>query len=656
MCGICGSYSQNTMRPKEMVDLQNMNQALKHRGPDDEGYLFINDKGTPVELKGTDTISALGHLPPINNFNMTDKPVLCMGHRRLSILDVSKKGHQPMQDHATGSWIVFNGEIYNYIELRETLQSKGHVFLSDTDTEVVLKAYNEWGVDCLHRFNGMWAFVIWDPDKKQLFCARDRFGVKPFYYARQNGQFLFASEIKSLLQHSAIPKKENERIIWDYLYLSLADHTSETFFEDIFQLMPGHFMIVNAHGELNIKRYYKLKYRADLGQHEERGFDKTSKEFFNIFEDAVNIRLRSDVPVGSYLSGGIDSSSILCMVEQSLDKLSYRFKTFSSVSSNKLFDEKEYMDEIIKKIDIDPVFHMPDPKALNKDIDQLVYYQDEPFNSLAIYAQWSLMKTVKSNEIKVILAGDGADEILCGYASPYTSLFLLDLLKSGRLFDYYKEFKGFGAKLSFLHTLRSFYWLMPSFIRKPIRAKLNVVPKIIDRDFLNTYLWREEMWIDKLYSSSLQKRLYHDMTESILPHELRFRERNAMAFSIEERQPFLDYRLVELCYAAPAVYKIYMGWRKYLLRKAMNGYLPPSIQWRKKKLGFGTHELRWIDQITLKNTDRLRSSPYINESMFASYANSNKINSPIMINELWSFYNLELWMETFKLNENQSHY
>jgi asparagine synthase (glutamine-hydrolysing) len=648
MCGICGIFSNTGLDRRDVRDIQEMNRVLKHRGPDDEGYALINTCNETLHLRGDDTIPELKHLMHINDVKSSVRYDLCMGHRRLSIIDVSARGHQPMIDAESGSWIVFNGEIYNYVEIRSDLIQKGHSFRTLTDTEVILKAYREWGTDCLSHFNGMWAFALWDSEKNLLFCSRDRFGVKPFYYFFDGKTFVFSSEIKSLLRHSQVPKSLNEKIAWDYLVLTLIDHCEETFFEGIMQLLPGHFLTVNLSGEIYIKQYYKLNFLNEIGHYDKIKLENLSQRFLEILEDSVKIRLRSDVPVASYLSGGIDSSTLLCMVQRFASQLPYEFTTFSAVYDDANFDERQYIMQVIHEKKINPLFFEPQKASFAAELNQVVYQQDEPFLSTAIYAQWALLKKIRENGIKVILTGDGADEVLCGYPNPYISLYLLDLLKAGRFPELFAELKAHGYGRGFIHALKGTYWHFPSSIRIPIRKTFRIKPKIIKKDFFSEYLWREKMWMDLLFRSTLQERLYLDMTRFLLPHELRFREKNAMAFSVEERQPFLDYRLVEFCFNMPAVYKIHLGWRKYLLRRAVEGILPSTIQWRKNKLGFGTYELRWfLNTLELCEENNHKGKQYVNFKELSSYSKTVPMDEADKIIELWSFYNFELWMRVF---------
>ena len=314
MCGISGIYNLNN-EPVSRSLLKDMTDVLLHRGPDDEGYILLNSGDGSSDI--------------------------AFGHRRLSIIDLSSSGHQPMPNEDKSIWITYNGEVYNYIELREELEKAGHVFNSKTDTEVIIHAYEAWGEECLRRFNGMWAFAIWDFNKKRLFCARDRLGVKPFYYIYNKKQFAFASEIKSLLK-TGIEKKPNDAIIFDYLAFGLQDHTEDTFFEGVKQLKPAHYLFLE-NGVLRKERYWNIEVNDEIG-----GKENDESRFYDLLRDSVRLRLRSDVPVGTCLSGGLDSSSIVCVMNKLIHDKKMQ-KTFSACSDNKKFDERRYIEDVIEE-------------------------------------------------------------------------------------------------------------------------------------------------------------------------------------------------------------------------------------------------------------------------------------------------------------------
>ena len=312
-------------------------------------------------------------------------------YRRLAIIDLSPDGCQPMTNEDGTLWLVFNGEIYNYIELREELILKGHRFHSKSDSEVILHAYEEWGTDCLRQFNGMWAFAIWDNRQKRLFCARDRFGIKPFYYALVNGSFLFASEIKALLTHPDAGKLPEPETLGTYLAWGVSDHSEKTMFEGIFQLRPAHWMMVTSEGPQEPSRYWDITINPSIQP--EISDDDAASGLLESLLSATRLHLRSDVPVGTCLSGGIDSSTLTVLInnlirDEAPASVGARQKTFSAVFTDKRFDESRYIDEIVNATGVDAYRVEPTPEQLWDDIDRLVWAQDEPFGSLSIYAQY----------------------------------------------------------------------------------------------------------------------------------------------------------------------------------------------------------------------------------------------------------------------------
>ena len=384
MCGIAGQYCFDGRAPDREL-LARMSEQLIHRGPD----------GVGTEVRG------------------------CMGlvHRRLAIIDLSDDGLQPMTNEDKTLWLLFNGEIYNYIELREELVKKGHRFHSQSDTEVILHAYEEWGTGCLQRFNGMWAFALWDEKSQQLFCARDRFGIKPFYYTEIDGSFLFASEIKALVEHPDVGKKPDDEVLGTYLAWGVQDHSARTMFDGILQLKPAHALIVTKEGAHSPYRYWEVSINGSVQS--DTVDEKENGRFLDLLKDATRIHLRSDVAVGTCLSGGIDSSTLAVLInnlirEEAPPSVSDRQKTFSVVFTDKRFDESRYIDEIVNATGVDSHRTEPDPAQLWDDIDRSVWVQDEPFGSLSIYAQYCVMRLAQKN-VKVVLDGQGADELLAGY-------------------------------------------------------------------------------------------------------------------------------------------------------------------------------------------------------------------------------------------------
>ena len=631
MCGISGIYNLKIGEPADCSLLKDMTDVLRHRGPDDEGYVLLDsDDGGYKELIGDDTVSELkNNFQDISSLNNVSYHFdVAFGHRRLSIIDLSSSGHQPMSNEEKSIWIVYNGEIYNYIELRAELEGIGHVFNSKTDTEVIIHAYEEWGVECLQRFNGMWAFAIWDYDKKKLFCARDRFGIKPFYYFYDRERFVFASEIKSLLE-SGIERDPNDLIIFDYLAFGLQDHTEFTFFDGINQLKPAHYLIV-GNGGLHTERYWNLKVNDEI---KSAGSGEGS-EFYDLFEDSIKLRLRSDVPIGTCLSGGLDSSSIVCVANRFISDKK-RQKTFSSCFDDEKFDERRYIEDVIEETGADKNYIFPEGGALLDEIEDLIYHQDEPFGSLSIYAQWSVMKKA-SDSVKVLLDGQGGDELLAGYLEYYAS-FLKTLLFSKKYYLFAKELMCF----LYLHP-KSAYEL---FSKMRMRMKRK---GMLSTEFASKYEDRRVKYAEKL-----SLKLSDDLTVSKLPALLHYEDRNSMAFSIESRVPFLDYRFVEYAALLPLNQKLEGGTTKVVLRNAMCGLIPEKIRTRRDKMGFVTPEEVWMRTVLkdwvvgILSSDSFRNRGYWNAERVSRGFERVCAGRERYTSDLWRYVCLELWLRRF---------
>lgn len=600
MCGIAGQYCLDGKAPDTQL-LAEMSKRLTHRGPDGEGIHIHNNTG--------------------------------LVHRRLAIIDLSDEGLQPMTSEDGTLWIVFNGEIYNYIELREELIAKGHRFHSHSDTEVILHAYEEWGADCLPRFNGMWAFAILDERKGELFCARDRFGIKPFYYTVMNGSFLFASEIKALLAHPDAGTTPDDEILGTYLSWGVLDHTERTMFEGIFQLEPAHAMRVTHAGVQPPFWYWELavnpKVRSKIPD------ETVAAALLAKLTDATRIHLRSDVAVGTCLSGGIDSSTLTVLINNLIRSeapasVGARQKTFSVVFSDKKFDESRYIDEVVTATGVDAHRTEPSPDQLWDDINRLVYMQDEPFGSLSIYAQYCVMRLAQE-QVKVVLDGQGADELLAGYLA-YQGSYLRGLIGSFRWGTALREITGsLRHHRGFFRS--AFRQLM---VRRGRRGLLTSRAAPLDR-----------------YGGRLDAILARELTATNLPALLHYEDRNAMAFSIESRVPFLDYRFVEYIASLPLDQKIRGGVTKIALRNAIRGIVPEAIRCRMDKMGFVTPEEVWMrDALRPFVLEVLSSSAFAGRKYwdadavirdYLAFLDGKTSYSP----EVWRIVCTELWLRTF---------
>jgi asparagine synthase (glutamine-hydrolysing) len=608
MCGISGFISSH---PQPVNFIPGMTDLIRHRGLDDEGFLlFQSAKSQPFVCGGSDTPSEVYQskltYSPKQTINQTAETpiILGLGHRRLSILDLSPAGHQPMCDSSQRYWVVYNGEIYNHLELRAELETLGHQFFTHCDTEVLLAAYSEWGEACLNRFNGMFAFLLYDRTAQTLFAARDRFGIKPLYYwITPDGSIAFGSEIK---QFTAIPgwqARMNLQRVYDFLVWSLIDHTKETCFAGVYQLRPGESILIDCRSywqgqtfkpgtPLPTHRWYKLEQQPlDLT------FEEAGTQIYAMLQDSVKLRLQADVPVGSCLSGGLDSSSIVCLMAQILQGKGSQ-QTFTACSDVDRFDERHWAEAVVAHTGARPHYLYPKLENLWEILPRLTWHQDEPFGSTSIYAQWSVFQTAYQARITVMLDGQGADEQFCGYHTYFDTL-LREYFQQGRLWKAWQE-ANFVQQIHGTPKSRQFQaaigFLLPQSLQdygRQLLGKATSKPKWLNlteeiADYRHPYK-RDNNHLDTITAFSHQQ-----LCTSSLPMLLHWEDRNSMAHHIEARVPFIDYRLIELVYNLPTAYKIGNGETKRVLRSAMRGTLPESVRQRRDKLGFVTPEEVWV--------------------------------------------------------------
>lgn len=614
MCGISGAIA--TKKSINSRDIKRMTDVIRHRGPDDEGFYFYNEN-LESHTYGDDSLpvikEALGHsVDDMNNLEFT----VALSHRRLSIIDTSSNGHQPMEhDNLV---ITYNGEIYNYIEIREQLRNKGYYFITDGDTEVILKAYLHWGEDCVKYFNGMWAFAIWDKENNKLFCSRDRLGEKPFYYNTNNENIVFASEIKQLLKYGIEPKV-NEKIMFAALFYGIYDFSEETFFEGIYSLPGGYNMSIKidkVNEKLNIKRYKYWNYNKQKST-DETSFEKASELLGDQLEKSISMRLRSDVEIGSCLSGGLDSSSIVSIASSQLRKKGFnmsKFKTFTACYDEASeVDERVYSDLVVHNSKCANYKIKPNTKKLKEDFEKVIMHQEEPFISMSIFAGWCVMEKAKNCGVKVLLDGQGGDETLLGYERFY-AYYLKDLLTHFNYKEFAKEFLA-SSRNSKLKPKDLFAYII-YFNNKLIRKKrLSLKTKKMLNMSFSTRFRQLDILDEMLNFRSTDDVQANELLRGI-SHLLRYEDRNSMAHSIEARVPFLDVDFVELAISLPNRYKLKNGWTKAILRKYMEDKMPEEVTYRKNKLGFSVPQKMWIDELNdyFKETllDNPRSSKYFN--------------------------------------------
>lgn len=601
MCGIAALFARS-LSSEIAQSIQPMTNIIRHRGPDDGGYVFITSSSKPLILGCEDTpqnvfLASLPYTPdPTHVISITSDLKAALGHRRLSILDLSSAGHQPMCDPAQRYWITYNGEVYNFIEIRKELMGKGYMFSTQTDTEVILKAYEEWGQSCLERFNGMFAFVLYDAAAHTVFAARDRFGVKPLYFWKApQGYIAFASEIKQFTVLPGWKAKMHGQCVYDFLNWGTKDHFADTFFAGVKQLQGGEYLYFTLEElerkSLQAQRWYTLKPTRFNGT-----LDEAANGFHTLLEDAIRLRLRADVEVGACLSGGLDSSTIVCVANGLLRKLNAadRQMTFTACSEVKRFDERNFADRVVDQTGVNAHYTTPSLQNLFKVCPELVWHQDEPFVSTSMYAQWSVFELVKQNRVKVVLDGQGSDEQLGGYHGFFGNHFydLFVKLRWKSLFEEIKTAKQMHQTLEPFSLL--FNKLTPDFLRQHLRRMLGKTSRHtgwFDINLLHAE-GRDPFWNEShrsVYDQCLQQ-----IHRSSLPMLLHYEDRNSMAHSVESRTPFLDYRLVEYILGLPSEYKISRGWTKRILRESMRGILPEEVRTRIDKLGFVTAEEEWV--------------------------------------------------------------
>ena len=564
MCGIAGilQFKNETINPNS---LKKMTDVLAHRGPDGEGQ-WINEKAN-----------------------------VGFGHRRLSILDLSKAGHQPMHYAKNRYTITFNGEIYNYIELKEKLLKKGYQFKSNTDTEVLLALYDLKKEACLNDLDGMFSFAIWDEEKQELFCARDRFGEKPFFFSYFKNKLFFASEMKALFE-IGVPKEKRIDRYYQYLMYGINEDSndrSSTFYESIYQLKPAHYFIISKSEKPIQKKYWDI----DLSHQIDIPFAEAQIKFRELFEDSINKRLRSDVPVGSSLSGGLDSSSIVLLIDKIKNKAQVQ-KTFSARFKNFDKDEGKYMNYVIEKSNVEPYFVFPTASSALSNFKTIMHHQEEPIGSLSIAAQFEVMQLARKNNVIVLQDGQGADEILAGYQGYYDAYFL-ELYTNNRK-KYNEEIKAFNNLRAIEHSKPSLAFMWHSKHYKSKKAVGEALKNIknpkskyfqgINPDIVRQFKSNENP-LDR--AANLKQRLYDSLFKRGLSELLRYSDRNSMANSVEVRLPFLSHKLVEFLFSLPDEYLLNTGWSKYVLRKSLENVLPPEIAWRKDKIGYATPQKEW---------------------------------------------------------------
>ena len=643
MCGIAGIVSSEGVQPS---DLEKMSRLLKHRGPDDEGFLLIKDDNNFIHLKGVDSITELNHLPSISDFNSSNNYSIGFLHRRLSIIDLSAAAHQPMSYQNDNFFITYNGEIYNYKEIKTELLAKGYKFHSDSDTEVILASYIEWGKACINKFVGMWAFAIYDKIKKQVFLSRDRFGIKPLYYSVNGNKIAFASEIKALLALDFVSSQADHKSVVEYISYGAVNDSSDNLFADVKQVPPAHNLTIDINTfKTTVEEYYNLEQKV-------KEYSFTSSDYINsfrdIFKNSIDLHLRSDVPVGSCLSGGLDSSSIVAYAVSQMD--GKKLKTFTASYHQKEIDESYFAKLVSGHFkNIDPYYTYPTIENYWGDLDKLTWYQDLPIHSTSMYAQWEVMKLTHANGIKVVINGQGSDEILGGYYN-FAGLYLIELIKKGNVLKFFSEFGKIKNRFTptiYTDLARALFYFMPESFQRIIRTEKRIGPAFISEEYKKQY---QNIKMPVRGGKNFKEHSFNSIHYG-LQSLLRYEDRNSMAFSVESRVPFLDHRLVEFSIALKNEWKVRDGWSKYILRKAVEPLLPKEVVWRKNKMGFLTPQKMWKKGLQEKLTSYVNetSIPEIIDRKYLLKLCSSDLNNTFHLSEFWKMISFLKWAEVFKV-------
>jgi asparagine synthase (glutamine-hydrolysing) len=573
-----------------------MNDAIAHRGPDGEGiYCYKN---------------------------------VALGHRRLAILDLSELGKQPMhwRDRYT---LIFNGEVYNYIEIRELLLKEGYAFQSETDSEVILAAYDFWGVECTTRFNGMWAFALLDREKEILFCSRDRFGIKPFYYTVSNEEFRFGSEIRQLITNNPVL---NLSVALDFIITGIEEASDETFFKGVEKLTPGHNLIFDLQ-----KNSYQVFPFYDLPDRKEIAGEGAITGYMKLLEKSVQLRMRSDVRVGTCLSGGLDSSTVAALASKNYT-FGDKFYAIHARSEEAATDESSYANMVSEYLDLNLMTVVPSYSDFVNDMDEVIRTQEEPFGSPSVFMQHFVFKEARRNNCIVMLDGQGGDETLLGYERYYPAL-IRSLPWSKRLKALWNSKKN--SRLSMLEVIKYMFYF------GNYKSRLNRVKSrsnFIRPEYLNTYQSNVLRKVSESYSD-IEKLQKMELTRSQLPHLLRYEDKNSMRHSVEARLPFIDYRVVEFALNLENKAKIQNGWTKYVLRKGMSGQLPDQILWRKNKLGFNAPENLWLENYASEMEKVIRGSEMVNQLMDLDKLDLKQLDKRMR----WRIFNLAKWEAAFNV-------
>lgn len=638
MCGITGYLDLEL--GVDIATLEKMNTIIQHRGPDDEGYsLFTNSQ--IQHYHGDDSVlSYEKHILEEDGKGF----FLGFGHRRLSILDISEAGHQPMTYEDSENYITFNGEIYNYIEIRHELQDKGYKFQTDCDTEVILASYIAWGEECVVKFNGMWAFCIFNKKENLLFCSRDRMGQKPFHYYFSDKKFIFGSELKQLCEDKTLKRKINEPVLSAALVFGFTDYNEETLIQDFVQVKAAHNLVLTiSNGGLQKKEY---RYWDLIVNPVEMREDEIYQKVSEAYSDSVKLRLRSDVPVGALLSGGLDSS---CMVTEIANQYkadgldTQSFQTFTACYENDEKNDESYFAELVNRHNnVTQNFVYPDIDNVEKQYEEIVWAL-EGFGNFSFLGVNEVISKAAEKDIRVVLNGQNGDETMFGYEKYYAILFR-QLVQD---FDFDTLVKE--LKLAERNSIKSMSFLFPLLFRFEFWKLRLYRAKNRSRPFLTPLVDAHldlKLCRNLLCPNDLNTYIYNEFTALQLSHILRYDDRMYMKHSIESRIPFIDYRFIELSCQIQTKEKIKNGYTKYILRKIFDEKMPKEVTWRINKMGFQSPTERWTKNYSKEYLEDLLTNPRSGKYFHMEHIRKEifmNINSSMSV----KFITLELFMRLF---------
>lgn len=611
MCGIAGFIETN---PKtKLGQLQKMARSLAHRGPDDEGFYLKNGVG--------------------------------LGFQRLSIIDLSKAGHQPMTNEKKNIWLVFNGEIYNYQELRTKLEKLGHKFKSRTDTEVIIHAYEQWGKQCLKYFNGMFAFAIWDEKEKKLFAARDRIGIKPFYYYFDGNNFIFGSELKSIINYPDFKKELDKESLYQYLYFQYVP-SPRSIYKNTHKLLPGHYLIFK-NGQTEVNKWWEALNFKSKEISEIEALEKLEK----LLISSVKYRLIADVPVGCFLSGGTDSSLVSAIAQRLAPG---KLKTFTIGFWDKKYNEAQYAKKVAKYLGTDHTELYLKPKDVIEAISKMPEFYDEPFSDPSQLPTYLVSKLARK-KVKVVLSGDGGDELFCGYdryefmekrkfvlAIPQWLKTLMIIILENSHTEYCHKV-AYALQNSDLPNL--YQYTIGIFRPRSIRNLLGFKPDFSKTIFCQTLTKTNEMpLLSRLMLTDLKNYLPDDILAKV--------DRASMATSLEARIPLLDYRVVQFILSLPLEYKYKNGERKYLLKRILYQYFPKEFFDRPKQ-GFGVPLADWFrERLKYLLNEYLSPKKICKQGLFNEQEVSRLVKTHLSghydnYHLLWTLIMFEMWYDEY---------